>query len=303
VDEALRGERPGDAAELAKFLRVRREHSSPADFGISASRSRRTPGLRREEVAFLANIGVKWYASLESGDETHPSPKTLGAIGKALRLSRMDTDYMFSLAGFSAPADRAVDYSFDIPPLVECLINSVHGAAAAVWDLFQTPLCWNGIFDAIVGCSRFSSPLERNLLVQAFGESGFLQGMTGSDFPKLITAAVGMFRRYYSSGEPTPFARQVYDRIKDSPAFRELWESRTVDDELRPGTPVVREHPTIGTITMHTLDSYLHHREGIVLKFWFPADEQTAMKFNRLEEQAAARSEVVALNASRMMPK
>ena len=88
---------------LGRFLRERRERTSPEKVGIVSVRGRRTPGLRREEVAFLADIGVKWYARLEAGDEIHPSAATLTGIANALRLSNAELEYVLELAGVTQP--------------------------------------------------------------------------------------------------------------------------------------------------------------------------------------------------------
>ena len=76
---------------------------APEDVGIASRRGRRTPGLRREEVAFLADIGVKWYARLEAGDDIHPSEATLTGIAVALQLSSAEYEYMLDLAGLRHP--------------------------------------------------------------------------------------------------------------------------------------------------------------------------------------------------------
>ena len=88
---------------LGHFLRQRREAVAPAQVGILSHRGRRTPGLRREEVAFLADIGVKWYARLEAGEEIHPSEATLAGIAAALQLSSAEFEYVRDLASLRSP--------------------------------------------------------------------------------------------------------------------------------------------------------------------------------------------------------
>ena len=77
---------------------------APEQVGITSRRGRRTPGLRREEVAFLADIGVKWYARLEAGEDVHPSAATLTGVAFALRLSSAELEYVLELAGSTAAA-------------------------------------------------------------------------------------------------------------------------------------------------------------------------------------------------------
>src|SRR5579884_2461827 len=84
---------------LADFLRSRRARLQPADVGLPERSRRRTPGLRREEVAELANIGVAWYTLLEQGSDAHPSRQVLESLARALRLTTAEERHLFLLAG------------------------------------------------------------------------------------------------------------------------------------------------------------------------------------------------------------
>jgi len=94
--------------ELGAFLRSRRERITPAEAGLPHTGRRRTPGLRREELAVLAGISATWYTYLEQGRDVQASDQVLGAISAALRLDRSEKDHLFRLAG-RAPADEAED--------------------------------------------------------------------------------------------------------------------------------------------------------------------------------------------------
>src|SRR5471030_406817 len=89
--------------ELAAFLRNRRERLTPNDVGIVTSGRRRTPGLRREEVAQLAGVGVTWYTWLEQGRDIAPSPQVLDAIVRTLQLDRHERTHVFRLSGVVDP--------------------------------------------------------------------------------------------------------------------------------------------------------------------------------------------------------
>lgn len=96
-----------DTLALAAFLRGTRERLRPEDLGLPAGARRRTPGLRREEVAGLAHVSVDHYARLEQARGRHPSPQVLGGIARALRLTDQEQQHLFRLAGTTpdAPAD------------------------------------------------------------------------------------------------------------------------------------------------------------------------------------------------------
>src|SRR5215831_10548683 len=100
--------------ELGTFLRSRRERVSPEQVGLPPSRRRRTPGLRREEVAQLAGIGITWYTWLEQGRDINASPQVLDAIARTLLFDGHERAHLFTLAG-SADATGAGDCQ-SIPP-------------------------------------------------------------------------------------------------------------------------------------------------------------------------------------------
>jgi transcriptional regulator with XRE-family HTH domain len=103
-----------DRAALADFLRRRREALQPADVGIPATARRRTPGLRREDVATLAMMSTDYYTRLEQQRGPQPSEQMLGSLARALRLTSDERDYLFQLAGHTAPA--AVAAAAHVPP-------------------------------------------------------------------------------------------------------------------------------------------------------------------------------------------
>ncbi len=101
---------PGEVRrqELADFLRTRRAAVRPADIGLADDgRRRRTPGLRREEVAQHAGVGISWYTWLEQGRDVSPTPQVLDALARALRLSPAERAHLFALAGVERPVGSA----------------------------------------------------------------------------------------------------------------------------------------------------------------------------------------------------
>jgi transcriptional regulator with XRE-family HTH domain len=237
--------------------------------------------LRREEVAFLADIGVKWYTRLEMGDDVHPSPKTLQGLSRALRLSRDDTEYLFELSGLAMPKEP-FEFHIDVPQTLTTLVTSIQGVMAAVTDLLLTPLRWNAIADAVWGCSSFGTPLERNAIVRTFNGDPFVRQYVGDDYDKVLRDEVGLFRRYYAVADPDPFAQQIYEKIRESPRFQKLWEAGTVTDYLNRGEVIVRHHPSVGALTMMALDLQFPHRSDLVLKLWLPEDDKTRQRFAQL---------------------
>ncbi len=122
---------------LADFLRTRRARLSPADVGLPSGMRRRTPGLRREEVAELANIGTSWYVWLEQGRDVHPSPQVLESLAQALRLTLNERRHLFLLAGQPLPPHASPSEESASPALQQVLDDLNPTPAYAVgrrWD-------------------------------------------------------------------------------------------------------------------------------------------------------------------------
>jgi transcriptional regulator with XRE-family HTH domain len=120
-------------AELGKFLKARRARLSPGDFGMPPGSRRRTPGLRREEVALLAGVGVTWYTWLEQGRQINASTQVLDAVARTLRLDRAEREHLYRLAEATplrterprqAIPDSIREILQSLDPLPASLINS-----------------------------------------------------------------------------------------------------------------------------------------------------------------------------------
>jgi hypothetical protein len=134
--------------ELARFLRDRRERLRPADVGLPDGPRRRTPGLRREEVAALAAMSPEYYARLEQARGPRPSPRILDGIGGALRLDRAERGHLFRLAGVpqAAPA-RPVR---TLRPYVAGLMHRIPDAGVVVTDATYDVIAWNPLAGALI---------------------------------------------------------------------------------------------------------------------------------------------------------
>ncbi|MBV9333012.1 MAG: helix-turn-helix domain-containing protein [Candidatus Eremiobacteraeota bacterium] len=271
---------------LGHFLRERREAVAPEQVGISSQRGRRTPGLRREEVAFLADIGVKWYARLEAGDQVHPSTATLSGIASALRLSNAELGYMLELAGLRHPPIDVKETTLAVPPPLATLLDHMTGIAAVVSDRILTPLRWNPLADAMHGFSLIESPLERNALVRALCDADFADFL-GAERDDFIVRAVGMFRLNYSSSSPSPLVNEVYERVKDHPLFEQAWHARVIAAELTRDEITVRHHRSMGRLEMFGIDFSTSLNSDLLVRLLIPANDETTQKFARLERAGA----------------
>jgi transcriptional regulator with XRE-family HTH domain len=274
---------------LGRFLRARREAIAPEQIGISSPRRRRTPGLRREEVAFLADIGVKWYARLEAGDQVHPSEATLIGIAVALKLSAAELDYMLALTGLHQRQLPEAEPAAAIAEPFSALLRSLGLVAATVGDRILTPLRWNALADALYGHSHYSDPIERNALVRSLFDHDFI-AFLGAAREALVTRAVGMFRLNYSSQSPSPLADAVFQRVKEHPLFQRVWNQRIVAGELTKDEVTVRHHAIVGKLNVYAIDFATAMCHDVFLRTLVPADEATTAKFHRLAGLRGARA-------------
>jgi transcriptional regulator with XRE-family HTH domain len=282
---------------LGHFLRERRAQIAPDEVGIASRRGRRTPGLRREEVAFLADIGVKWYARLEAGDDVNPSAATLTGIAFALRLSNAELEYVLELAGLKQPLAPCAEVDVTIPPPISALVSSIRGVAVTVGDRILTPLRWNTLADALCGHSRYEHPVERNVLVRSLLDRDII-ALLGAEREALVSRAVGMFRLNFWSQRPSPFVAAIYEMVKDHPLFAQLWNRGIVACEPTNDGVLTLNHAVVGRLVVLAREFTTAQSADLVLRTLSPADEETAAKFERLEKIGKGGATKIAMSLS-----
>ncbi len=154
-------------AELAEFLRARREAVQPHQVGLPDTGRRRTPGLRREEVAMLAGVSLTWYTWLEQGRRINASPDVLAAIGRALQLDEAGIDHLLALGHPTAPHAEAPQ---EAPAALVRLIDSMSPAPAYVLGPRWEILAWNDAQERLYPGVVELDDLERNLLWILFAD-------------------------------------------------------------------------------------------------------------------------------------
>jgi transcriptional regulator with XRE-family HTH domain len=151
---------PAHRRELGEFLRARRERTSPAEVGLPGSDRRRTPGLRREEIAVLAGVSTTWYAYLEQGRDVHPSDQVLTAIADALRLTADERTHLRTLADGTAAATAPPTES--LSPEVAAIPALLSPAPAYLTGATTDVLAWNDAaaeyFPGLIGGTDSPAP-------------------------------------------------------------------------------------------------------------------------------------------------
>jgi transcriptional regulator with XRE-family HTH domain len=264
--------------ELRAFLRSRRARLSPADVGLPDNGGRRrTPGLRREELAALAGVGVSWYTWLEQGRDINPSPEVLDALARALRLDPAERRTLFALARTELPlADDVAGADSDglngeIDQLI-ALVDSLHPNPAYLLGPMTRILAWNRAASVVLGSPDHLSPDRRYLLWLLMvdpGEGGMTPQREGT-----ARNTLARFRSEYArhAGEPEyeAFLAQLREH---SARFREWWEEHEVIEAQR-GTKVI-EHPQLGTLRLHHAQTVPTGQPELKMAVYAPADEAT----------------------------
>src|SRR6266702_2599139 len=157
--------------ELAAFLRSRRERITPEDVGLPGGHRRRTAGLRREEVAQLAGVGVTWYTWLEQGRPINASIQVLEAVARTLRLDQAEREHLYRLAdipGAASAGGASAESCPQVAPEVQRILDSLSPLPASVLNERFDLLAWNEPYAALWPGVVGAAPGERNTLWQCF---------------------------------------------------------------------------------------------------------------------------------------
>ena len=239
-------------AALADFLRTRRARLQPADVGLPSAGRRRTPGLRREEVAALAHVGLSWYTLLEQAQDVNPSRQVLTSLADALRLTPAERRHLFTLAlpewGQAREEDdrAAAPAEETISPALRRMVNALDPNPVYVigrrWDL----LAWNQAAEAVFHFSTIAPPHTCNLVWRVFTTPELMSDR--AYWEVVARRFVERFRADYARypGDPW-FGQLIADLQATDTPFREWWAQHDVREPSEPGLKAA-QHPRLGRL-------------------------------------------------------
>jgi transcriptional regulator with XRE-family HTH domain len=262
---------------LGAFLRDRRTRMDPATFGFAAGR-RRTPGLRREEVAQRANISPTWYTWLEQGRGGAPSTDVLNRIAAGLMLTEAEREHMFVLALGHPPEPRYKD-SEGISPRLQRVIDAMAASPTIIKTATWEVVAWNKAA-AMVLTDYAQLPREqRNILRLMFSNSRMRA--VQDDWMKIARFVVGAFRAdAMRAGAGAEIADLVEELSRTSPDFAMLWRE---NDIAAHGEGVKRiHHPEIGLLELEFSTFSVEGRPDLGMIVYNPATSETAERIAAL---------------------
>nr|WP_176599488.1 helix-turn-helix transcriptional regulator [Sphingobium sp. 15-1] len=256
---------------LGLFLRDRRMRLDPATFGFSTNR-RRTPGLRREEVAQRANISATWYTWLEQGRGGAPSADVIERIATGMMLTEPEREHLHILA-FGHPPESRYSEPEGISPRLQRVLDAIPVSPAiirtATWDV----VAWNRAAATILTDYSSLSRQERNILRLMFSDSRVKTAQ--EDWYSVARFVVGAFRADAARAGAGAEIRQLVDELSlMSPEFAAMWRDNEV---VGHGEGVKRlQHPEIGPIELEFSTFSVEGRRDLVMMVYNPANLEVA---------------------------
>ncbi|MFG2091073.1 MULTISPECIES: helix-turn-helix transcriptional regulator [unclassified Spirillospora] len=266
-------------AELRDFLRTRRARLDPSDVGMPAGARRRTPGLRREEVAVLAGVGVSWYTWLEQGRDITVSGAVLDAISRALRLDGAEREHLYLLAGLNPPR-AAGDLAAPVTPELRRLLDAWAPRPAYIRERHWNLIAFNDAAREVFGYGD----TDHNCLVTFFTSVRYRS--LHVHWTAVAPDVVGRFRADAARFPDDPeFARIAEDLLSVSPEFAELWARHEVSARTQ-AVKAIR-HPEAGEMIFDATVLPVADRPGHDLVLYNPQPETGTRE--RLERLTARR--------------
>lgn len=265
--------------ELAEFLRSRRERVVPEQVGLPRGRRRRTPGLRREEVAHLSAVGVTWYTWLEQARDIQVSAQVLDAVARALLLDPSERAHLFALAGAVDPAPGTACPT--ITPALREMLTRLDPYPACIQNSRYDVLAYNRAYGSLMCDLDALPPEDRNCLWLAFTNDEWRASIANrEESSRLMTAR---FRADMAEHLTDPAWKTMLSRLQAaSPEFCAIWERHEVM-----GNPAKTKkfiNARVGALNMTQTSLWLGPRNGSRMVSYVPVDEETRLRLDELQD-------------------
>lgn len=264
--------------ELREFLMSRRARVTPAEAGLpDGGARRRTPGLRREEVAVLAGVGASWYQWLEQGRDISVSPQVLDSVARVLRLSNAERRHLYALAGLNPPAPEVAPERRDMCEGLRRLIDTWMPYPAHIMDMYYNCVMYNDAAAVVLG---MRPDLTQNCLVDFFTDP--LYRARSKSWGHNARTVVAQFRAVCAARPDDEGYRAVLARVSAAgEEFTALWEQRDIEDAGQIRKEL--EHPLVGLLCVESTAMKVPARPDLTVVLHTPLEEaNTAAKLEWL---------------------
>ncbi|WP_327356065.1 helix-turn-helix transcriptional regulator [Streptomyces sp. NBC_01304] len=268
--------------ELAAFLRSRRARVTPEDVGMPPGLRRRTPGLRREEVAQLSGVGVTWYTWLEQGRPINASAQVLDAVARTLRLDRPEREHLYHLAEVPhSPDDEDQACALEVGPEIQGILDALDPNPAVVYNARYDVLATNPAYRDLFFPPPMGDSNRPNVLWGLFmvPEPSCPLVFRESELPVMVAQLRGAYGRHV--GEPA-WESFISRLSAASPFFAELWAS---GDVVPPGSRVKTfRHEAVGEMRMTSVSLSINGMPEARIVTYTPNDGQSRDRMGALRE-------------------
>jgi transcriptional regulator with XRE-family HTH domain len=269
--------------ELADFLRSRRERITPEQVGFPRGRRRRTPGLRREEVAQLSAVGVTWYTWLEQARDIQVSPQVLDAIARALLLDSSERTHLFALAGTADPAPGTPCPT--VTPALRQMLEQLEPIPACIQNSRYDILAYNRTYGRLLCDLDALPPEDRNCMILAFTNDDWRAAV--ADLGDVSRTMAAKFRASMAEHLAEPAWKSLLGRLESvSPEFREVWARHEVIDQGGRTKYIRNAH--VGLLHLEHNNLWLGPAAGPRLVSYVPLDDDSRERLEKLPALAVA---------------
>ncbi|WP_051827892.1 helix-turn-helix transcriptional regulator [Streptomyces bicolor] len=271
--------------ELAAFLRHRREHITPEQVGLPRGRRRRTPGLRREEVAHLSAVGVTWYTWLEQARDIQVSVQVLDALARTLMLDPSERSHLFQLAGAVDPTPATACPS--VTPALRAVLEQLEPYPACLQNSRYDILAYNRTYGLLLCDLDALPPEDRNCMILSYTHDEWRSSIVHLTETQRLMAA--RFRAAMAGHLGEPAWKTLLKRLRtESAEFCEAWDRHEVVSHRSKRKEFINRY--VGRLVVDHTDLWLSPEVGPRMVTYVPADEESRTRLEKLHEIALARA-------------
>lgn len=265
--------------ELGNFLKTRRAKISPSQVGLPEGIRRRTPGLRREEVASLAGIGLTWYTWLEQGRQIHVSTQVLESLSRVLRLDSEEIKHLYTLAQQHIPSFFSSDLD-TVNPSLQHVLDSLTLSPAIIIDVRYNIIAWNDAASVVLIKFSEVNLRSRNMLSLMFTNPTYQELF--SDWKSHAKRMIGNFRAGYSKFIDDPWVTSfVKDLRNKSKEFDSWWPMYDIEEDKEINK--IFNHPIVGQLIFDLTSFKVSSNLNLCMAIYTPmAETDTADKVKAL---------------------